>query len=268
MTDIIRQYVVSHKNVSDFRLKDRTILFVNENIAKTKTVDTLSTWEGDNIDDKNQYYCELTALYWIYKNIKDDEIVSFEHYRRIFLSPHPGLFSYHFLQKEEIHKIFEKKQIILPLKHHFNQTLKEQYDESHGPMDLAVMERVIAALYPDYKETYIETINGHDASCFNMFVMKKEALDAYCEFAFRILDEVFRLQKHSIMERDTYQQRSVGFLAERLFNVWLNKNIPEQNRFYCSVAYLEKNQGPLERSLKNKIHKLLGHDYDERQSRL
>lgn len=268
MTDVIKQYVVSHKNVSDSRLKDRTILFVNENIAKTKTANTLLTWEGDNIDDKNQYYCELTALYWIYKNIKDNEIVSFEHYRRIFLSSHPGLFSYNFLQKEEIQRIFEKKQIILPLKHHFNQTLKEQYGESHGLTDLTTMENVIAALYPDYKEIYNETINGHDATCFNMFVMKKETLDAYCAFAFHILDEAFRLQKHSITERDTYQQRSIGFLAERLFNVWLNKNMPEQNRFYCSVAYLEKKQGPLERSLKNKIHKLLGDDYDGRQSRL
>ena len=36
---------------------------------------------GDNIDNRNPYYCELTGLYYLWKHC-DDEIVGLEHYRR------------------------------------------------------------------------------------------------------------------------------------------------------------------------------------------
>jgi hypothetical protein len=35
----------------------------------------------DNISNKNLYYCELSAIYWVWKNIKA-EVVGFFQYRR------------------------------------------------------------------------------------------------------------------------------------------------------------------------------------------
>ena len=44
---------------------------------------------GDNISDRNPAYCELTGVYWAWKNLKAD-YVGLVHYRRYFT--HKGFF--------------------------------------------------------------------------------------------------------------------------------------------------------------------------------
>ena len=54
-----------------------------------------------------------------------------------------------------------------------------------------------------------------------MFVMKKQLFDEYCSWLFSIL---FELEKRiDISGYNQYEARVFGFISERLFNVWLEK---------------------------------------------
>ena len=55
----------------------------------------------------------------------------------------------------------------------------------------------------------------------NMFAMKKVLFDEYCNWLFSIL---FELEKRiDISSYNQYEARVFGFISERLFNVWLEK---------------------------------------------
>lgn len=260
-------FVVSHKNFNDPRFKERTILFVNQSVPKNITNNNeVKSWTGDNIDNLNYCYCELTALYWIWKNVSEDCIISFEHYRRVFASPKSSWFKYSFLMPNEANAILEKYKIILPQKHHFKDTLFDQYAKNHVIGDLLCMKKVILSQHPDYAKNYDSFMNGHEAVLFNMFIAEKRIIDSYCAFAFPILDEIFKEKHEDIISRDNYQKRAIGFLAERLFNIWINHNFDQGEAFHCPVAHLD--QKPLMHYLKDFYFKTRRKDYDEKRSKL
>ena len=212
----IKIYVVMHKK---FNLKGLKLPAIYENILvgnNDKCVVTDST--GDNISYKNKNYCELTALYWIWKNSKS-RIVGLCHYRRFFLAP----FYYRPFNENEILKVLNNYDIIVPNKYPvITDNIYNDYKEKHISSDLDICREIIKKKYPDYLSSFDEFMMCDYYSPYNMFICKKELIDNYCVWLFDIL---FELEKRiDLSERDNYQKRVFGFLAERLFNVWIRKN--------------------------------------------
>ena len=172
---------------------------------------------GDNISEKNRKYCELTAVYWAWKNLKADYI-GLCHYRRYFCNRRKKP-----LSQEEIDKLTAKYEIILPReRNYFIETNYDQFVHAHGAESLEKTERIISSHTPEYSEAYKRVMNRTHGHRFNMFIMKWECFDAYCSWLFPIL---FDLEACTDLSgKNEYDARLFGFVAERLLDVWLEAN--------------------------------------------
>lgn len=187
---------------------------------------------GDNISIKNANYCELTGLYWAWKNLEFDYI-GLCHYHRYFsadyLKDEIEVYNNfdeiddYILKRKDYENLLKTNDIILPKKSTLNEsTVREQYDEYHHIKDLDECYKIICEFYPEYKKVFEYVMEEKYFYACNMFVTKKEYFNDYMQWLFKIL---FELEKRiDISKYDNYQARIYGFLSERLFNIWLNKN--------------------------------------------
>lgn len=176
---------------------------------------------GDNISELNSSFCELTGLYWIWKNTQYN-IVGLVHYRRYFFNNLFDVLKRKVLSEKKIKKILKKYDIILPQKSFFNKTTKEIYKDSHNIKDWELVGNVISEKYPEYRQAYDIISDSKFTYLLNMFCCKKEVIDEYCEWLFEIL--FYLKDKININEYDNYNKRIFGFISERLFNIWILKN--------------------------------------------
>ena len=171
---------------------------------------------GDNISEKNKNYCELTALYWAWKNL-DADIIGLVHYRRFFAK---GRFTRQIADEADFLKALERAPVILPVKRHYwIETNYSQYVHAHHEQDLTVAREVLAQRCPEYLPVYDSEMQKRSGHRFNMFVMRRELFETYCEWLFPILFEIEN--RLDISGYDAFNARVFGFIAERLLDVWL-----------------------------------------------
>lgn len=212
-------YVVSHSEEDIKNIESNEIyvpLFVGRD--GKDNLGFCSDDTGDNISSKNSSYCELTGLYWMWKN-SDADIIGLVHYRRYFANR--KYFSKR-LEKEDLDTIFSNYDIILPKKTtSLLGSVYEDYEHWNYGKDLDLCEEVIGEIFPEYSDSYKKVINGNSLYYYNMFIAPKEIISKYCEWVFPILFEVEK--RVDMTGYDDYQKRIYGFLTERLFDVWMDK---------------------------------------------
>ena len=173
---------------------------------------------GDNISNKNANYCELTGLYWAWKNL-NCEYIGLCHYRRYFAKKEKVRDKKErIMGAHDYESLLEKYDVILPTKrNYYIETVRSQYEHAHVKSDLDTVKQVIDELYPDYSNAFEVVMNRRRLHILNMFVMKKSLFDEYCKWLFTILFEVEK--RVDISSYSVYEARIFGFLSERLFNV-------------------------------------------------
>lgn len=180
---------------------------------------------GDNISFLNKSFCELTGLYWLWKN-QEADIFGLVHYRRYFkpiLDRSLKVKNLSIASSLDLATLMESFDLIVPRRRcYFIETIRSHYEKAHYISDVNVLEEVISEEAPEYLQAFEKVFQSRCLSLYNMFLMDAKHFNEYAEWLFNLL---FKLEKRIPYKGyGPYQARVFGFLAERLFNVWLEHN--------------------------------------------
>lgn len=191
----------------------------------------------DNISLKNPYYCELTGLYWAWKNL-DADYIGLAHYRRHFAIKKKNKDKFNnILSYDEANELLDSVDIILPKKRkYYIENLYDHYKHTMYVEPLDETRKIIEEKYKDYLPYFERLHKRTSAHMFNMFIMKKDILNGYCEWLFDILGELEKRVDNS--KYDSFHARFYGRVSELLLDVYLEKN----NLKYKEIPfiYMEK----------------------------
>ena len=179
---------------------------------------------GENISKLNPGFCELTGLYWAWKNL-DAGYIGMVHYRRQFsLKNKKGIENA--LSYEELKPYLGKVKVFVPKKRkYYIETLYSHYAHTHYIEQLDEAKKITEEKYPEYLESFNRVVNKRSGYMFNMMIMQKDLLNEYCKWVFDIL---FELDKRiDIPELSAFESRFYGRISEIIFNAWLDKKITE-----------------------------------------
>ena len=213
----------------------------------------------DNISDKNKNFCELTALYWAWKNIKkiypNIKYIGLNHYRRYFDFAVNDTFKDLKIRKESeissyslntvrLNNFLQQGNCILAKKNIYFYPIYIDYCINHISDDYRLLKTIIQKTAPDYARSFYYIFNvNNKLSPFNMFITTYEEFEKYCDWLFSILFEVEKAK--SLEGYSSVQARIYGYMAERLFNVYIYHNNIKKTflpiEWYNDVAVEKKN---------------------------
>lgn len=242
-----RKYILIATHKEFVPPKDKIYLPVHVGAIGKQDLGYQRDSEGINISRINPYFCELTGIYWAWKNL-EAEYIGLDHYRRYFSTKSvkykEGLdINEYVLTGADLDKYLEESDILVPKKRkYYIETLYSHYANTLDGTHLDKTREIIKKIFPDYLNSFDKVMKKRSGYMFNMFVMKKEYLDEYCSWLFTIL---FELQKEiDVSTLNSFEARLFGRVSELLFNVWLEekkykvKEIPYLNAF--EVNWLKK----------------------------
>lgn len=205
---------------------------------------TLRDDADDNISALNPYFCECTAIYWIWKNDRESEHIGLMHYRRhLNFSSKCHINKYGLIEEEyvsesyidrygldgeHICRIAESNEIVMPERYYdgHSRNNREQFknSENHNVDDLDRFESILRKNHPEFSEAIAEFNNAKSAYYTNIFILKRDIFDNYCSILFDVL---FKLHESiDYYNYNTQERRAPGFVAERFLDIyirWLSK---------------------------------------------
>ena len=113
--------------------------------------------------------------------------------------------------------------MIVPKKRkYYIETIYSHYDHTFDGQHLDLTRAILEESTPEYLPAFDRFMRERSGYVFNMFIMRKELVEEYCQWLFPILEKL-------VIQIDTgdmtaFEARFPGRISERLFNVWLLHN--------------------------------------------
>lgn len=219
----IEIFVATHKIASKYGDGCYHMIHVG---AETSTIEIPETIKdngaSDNISSKNNIYCELTGLYYIWKNVKDVKYVGLCHYRRLPALKKIFQNDPEILSEKELVTILNSYDLILPRKTKKNGVINGYFTEGDSAINeyrpYKLMLPVVQELYPEYVDDFKKEFHTRTMSFGNIMICDKSLFDEYCKWLFDIL---FKLEENINMSGDRVLPRELGFYSEWLLNIWM-----------------------------------------------
>jgi hypothetical protein len=236
-------FIVTHQPLPYLKNELYEPIQVNSNVNPIIYDGIMQDNTLDNISSKNDNFCELTATYWLWKNLKTVDFIGLCHYRRYF-NFYPNQLSFKpscqkkitssKLLKHKIAKLDIEKQriiiindlkthdIILPRPRIMKISISEDYISNHRESDWTKTKEIIIHKYPDFKKSISKYLDNNNQfyQC-NMMITTTKVWNDYHAWLFDIL---FELEKNIVIPEDNFQRRIFGFVSERLLNLYILHN--------------------------------------------
>lgn len=221
----IKLFTITHKQFTP--PSDPLYVPLHVGRANSEDLGFLGDNTGDNISERNPFYCELTGMYWIWKNYRPEvthtsestaiikkNYVGICHYRRYLINEQGALFT-----ETELSQLLSQYDMVTTKLLTLPGSYYNGFSANHHIKDLLTTGDVIKEKYPEYVDTFERLIHGPNTYFGNIFITSKETYDRYCTWLFTILFEVEK--RTDFTGYNGYQKRLFGFLSEFLQTVWI-----------------------------------------------
>lgn len=211
--------------------------------------------EGENISDKNFCYCELTGLYWAWKNLKDVDVIGLCHYRRYFDFANQCRLGFPTttFRPDEFGNInlsipdtfledMSPGTIVMASPNIYGHTLHLDYCANQVSDDFHIMRLTINETQPiKYQVAFREVMyRSNIFSPYNMFIMCWEDFDKYCTWLFGLLETIEA--RIDITHYNPVQRRIYGYMGEHLLNVYVEAE--KMKKIYRPVIWFSEAADP------------------------
>ena len=172
---------------------------------------------GENISKKNGNYCELTGLYWVWKNVlcngtdDKDEYYGFAQYRRTIMLSDEDLLRLH---KDHV-------DVVLPFPLLYEPDINMHHDRYIKDADWDAMLTAVREIHPEYSKALEVILHQRYLYNYNVILARKEVLRDYCEWLFPILE---RTEELSVPKGSERADRYIGYMGETLETLYFTKN--------------------------------------------